>query len=85
MKKFNIYWLYLIILVVLGGIFFMHDDSQTKDVSWTEFEGYVVKGGVKNIVVYADKRQAEGEDARPYPHQCSFRQGSGRHDHFLLE
>lgn len=61
MKKFNIYWLYLIILVVLGGIFFMHDDSQTKDVSWTEFEGYVVKGGVKNIVVYADKRQAEGE------------------------
>ena len=55
MKKFNIYWLYLIILVVLGGIFFMHDDSQTKDVSWTEFEGYVVKGGVKNIVVTTDK------------------------------
>lgn len=61
MKKFNIYWLYLIIGIVLASVYFMHDNTATKEVSWTEFESYVDKGGVKNIVVFADKREAEGE------------------------
>lgn len=38
----------------------MQDDSVSKNVSWTEFESYVQKDGVKNIVVYSDKRVAEG-------------------------
>ena len=58
--KFNIYWLYLIIGVALASIWFMQDDSVSKDVSWTEFKSYVEKDGVKSIVVYSDKREAEG-------------------------
>lgn len=58
--KFNIYWLYLLIGIALVSLFFMQDDSVSKNVSWTEFESYVQKDGVKNIVVYSDKRVAEG-------------------------
>ena len=38
----------------------MHDNSQEKKVSWTEFEEYVEKGGVKDIVVHNGDLQAEG-------------------------
>lgn len=58
--KFNIYWLYAIIGLALLGIWFMRDDAVSKDVSWTEFETYVEKGGVKSIVAYSDKHVAEG-------------------------
>ena len=58
--KFNIYWLYLLIGIALASLWFMQDDSVSKDVSWTEFETYVEKGGVKSIVAYSDKRVAEG-------------------------
>ena len=58
--KFNIYWLYLFIGIALASLWFMQDDGVSKDVSWTEFETYVEKGGVKSIVAYSDKRVAEG-------------------------
>ena len=58
--KFNIYWLYLIIGLGLASIWFMQDDGVSKEVSWTEFESYVEKGGVKDIVVNSDKHVAEG-------------------------
>ena len=60
MKKFNIYWLYVLIGMVLVSLWFMKDDSAEKPVSWTEFETYVEKGGVKEIVVFTDKLEAEG-------------------------
>ena len=58
--KFNIYWLYLLIGLALVSVWFLQDDSVSKDVSWTEFESYVEKGGVKSIVAYSDKHVAEG-------------------------
>ena len=58
--KFNIYWLYALIGLALVSVYFMQDETASKDVSWTEFESYVKDGGVKNIVVYSDKRMAEG-------------------------
>lgn len=58
--KFNIYWLYLLIGIALASLWFMQYDGVSKDVSWTEFETYVEKGGVKSIVAYSDKRVAEG-------------------------
>lgn len=60
MKKFNIYWLYVIIFIALVSLWFMHDNTQEKKVSWTEFEEYVEKGGVKDIVVHNGDLQAEG-------------------------
>ena len=58
--KFSIYWLYLIIGLGLASVWFMQDDGVSKEVSWTEFESYVEKGGVKDIVVNSDKHVAEG-------------------------
>ena len=58
--KFNIYWLYMLIGIALMSIWFMQDDAVSKDVSWTEFQSYVEKDGVKSIIVYSDKRMAEG-------------------------
>lgn len=58
--KFNIYWLYVLIGLALCSLWFMQDDTVSKDVSWTEFQTYVEDNGVKSITVYSDKRMAEG-------------------------
>ena len=60
-RKFNfsIYWMYGIIFAVLLGIFYMQSSSLNKDVSWTEFEGYALNGGLKSIKVFQGKNTAE--------------------------
>lgn len=60
-KKFNfsIMWMYGIIALVLFGIFYLQDDSQSKEVSWTQFEQYALSGGLKEITVYSNKKEAE--------------------------
>ena len=50
----------MLIGIALMSIWFMQDDAVSKDVSWTEFQSYVEKDGVKSIIVYSDKRMAEG-------------------------
>lgn len=60
MPKFNIFWLYAIILAVLLGIYMLNNESYTKEVDWTQFEKYVQKGGVSDIVVISNKGVAEG-------------------------
>ena len=57
MKKFNIYWLYLIILVVLGGIFFMHDDSQLAELK----QSIKCEGGFGHTAVVEDIVTAQGK------------------------
>lgn len=56
----NLYWMYGFILVALISIWFLQDNSLKKEVSWTEFESYVEKGGVQKIVVFSNKNEAEG-------------------------
>ena len=60
MPKFNIFWLYAIILAVLIGLYMVNNESYTKEVSWTDFEKYVQEGKVSDIVVISNKRIAEG-------------------------
>ncbi len=58
---FSLFWMYAIIGVVLIGIFYLDENSVTKEVSYSEFQKYVAKDhGITKIVVYSDKRQAEG-------------------------
>lgn len=57
----SLLWMYAIILIVLVGLFYLDDTSITKDVSYSEFESYVVKDhGIQKIIVFTDKREAEG-------------------------
>lgn len=58
--KFNIYWLYAIIAVVLFGLWQFQNNSVSKEVKWTEFESYVQQGGVKEIIVFSGENIAEG-------------------------
>ncbi|MDE6715964.1 MAG: ATP-dependent metallopeptidase FtsH/Yme1/Tma family protein, partial [Muribaculaceae bacterium] len=62
-KKFsfqlNMYWMYLIIFLILGGIYFFQQNEIEKKVNWTEFQQYVEQGGVKEITVFSNKREAE--------------------------
>ncbi|MBD5285020.1 MAG: ATP-dependent zinc metalloprotease FtsH [Bacteroides sp.] len=57
--KFSIYWMYAIVFLVLIGIYYLDENSITKEVSYSEFEKYVTDGGVKQIVVFTNKNEAE--------------------------
>ena len=59
--KFSFYWMYAIVLLFIAGVWFLDENDITKDVSYSDFEQYVVRDrGISKIVVYTDKRQAEG-------------------------
>ena len=58
--KFNIYWMYAIVLGVLISLYWFNDSSVSKEVSMTEFEQLVETGGVNKIIVYGAKNEAQG-------------------------
>jgi len=59
--KINLWWMYAIVLLFLFGIYYLDDNSVTRQVSYSEFEKYVVNDhGIRKIIVYTDKREAEG-------------------------
>ncbi|MDE6279013.1 MAG: ATP-dependent metallopeptidase FtsH/Yme1/Tma family protein, partial [Paramuribaculum sp.] len=57
--RLNMYWMYAIVIVFLVGILYLDDDSLNREVSYSKFETYVSSGGVKKIVVYPNKNQAQ--------------------------
>ncbi|MDE6288094.1 MAG: ATP-dependent zinc metalloprotease FtsH, partial [Muribaculaceae bacterium] len=56
----NLWWMYAIVFVFLGGIYYLDDTSVSRTVSYSDFEKYVEQKGVSEIIVYSDKREAEG-------------------------
>lgn len=58
--KFNILWMYFIIMAVLLAIYWSNDMTTSRDVSWTKFKEYVETGAVDSIVVYSNKQEAKG-------------------------
>ncbi len=57
---FNMYWMYGMIILCILGLYYFQDNSQTKDVDWTDFEKYALAGDVDKIYVYAENGIAEG-------------------------
>ena len=57
--KFNIMWMYAIIMAVILGIYFTNDVGTSKDVSWTKLKEYVQSGGVDSLVVYSNKMEVK--------------------------
>lgn len=58
---FSPFWMYAALLLILGTLFWFDDVSLTKEVSYSQFENYIVKDhGIQKIVVQTDKRVAEG-------------------------
>lgn len=55
MPRFNLNWLYIVIVVTLAALFFSKgDNALTKSINYTEFQDYVAKGYVNKVVAYDD-------------------------------
>ena len=53
--KFNLYWMYSIIGILLIGLYMLNDNSMSKEVGFTEFEKIAKSGGVEKVVVITNK------------------------------
>ena len=55
LPKFNLNWLYMIIALMLLGLYFTNDSATTsREVSYNEFQQYVRNGYVEKVVGYDD-------------------------------
>ncbi len=59
--RFNLYWMYTIIALLLFGLYFINDSALQKEVNWTEFEKIAKEGGIEKLTVYAKKSMAEAQ------------------------
>ncbi|MDD3320503.1 MAG: ATP-dependent zinc metalloprotease FtsH [Paludibacter sp.] len=59
--KFNISWIYGIIILVLVGSYFFSDNVPTKEVPFSTFEEYVKNGTIEKIDVYSQKNTVEAQ------------------------
>ncbi len=59
--RFSLWWMYAIILLLLGGILYFDTNTVSKQVNYSTFENYVEKDhAITKIVVYSDKKLVEG-------------------------
>lgn len=63
--KFNISWIYGIIVLVLIGSYFINEPTLTKDIPYSIFQEYVKHGLIEDIDVYASKGSIEATVAKP--------------------
>lgn len=49
--NFSMYWMYLFIAIFLIGMFYIDNDSHSKQVDYTEFQSILADGGVESITI----------------------------------
>ncbi len=59
--KFNVSWIYGIIILVLLGSYFFNENVQTKEVPFTTFKDYVKLGMIEKVDVYTSKSLLEAK------------------------
>ncbi len=59
--KFNISWLYGLIIVILLGSYFFNGTETVKEVPYSSFQKYVNSGYIGDIDVYSAKNQIEAD------------------------
>lgn len=57
----NIYWMYALIILSLLALYYFQDNTQPRDVSWTDFEKTAMAGDYSEIHVYPENGMAEGK------------------------
>ena len=57
--RFNAYWLYGLLFLILMGIFMMNDYASAKELGWTEFRSLTQQDVFEQIVVYNKKNILE--------------------------
>ncbi len=61
MPKFNISWIYGIIISVLLGMFLFSENTPTKEVNYSSFKEFVKRGYMEKIDVYSSKGILEAQ------------------------
>lgn len=56
---FNMLWMYVIVLLVLGAIFYMDENHATEEVPYSDFTSVVSSGGATKLIVNTDSKEAE--------------------------
>ncbi|MCC8154543.1 MAG: ATP-dependent zinc metalloprotease FtsH [Tannerellaceae bacterium] len=59
MFRFNFYWIYGLIAMILVGMYFFNDNSVTKEIGWTEFQKLAEENVFDKMVVYNKKNMLE--------------------------
>lgn len=57
---FGMYWMYILIVACLFGLYYFQDSSQTKNVDWTDFESAAKAGDFSKIEVMPEAGVAIG-------------------------
>lgn len=60
--KFNIFWMYALIMIFLGGMYFLSNEGNTidKEVTLDKFKEYAKKRGISKITIKGDDNAVEG-------------------------
>ena len=61
MPKFNISWIYGIIIIIILGFYIFKDNVPLKEVPFTTFKEYVKKGMIAKVDVYNSKNEVEAQ------------------------
>lgn len=59
--KFNISWIYGLIIIVLLGSYFFNENTPTKEVPFTTFKEYVKNGMIVKVSVFNSKNSIEAQ------------------------
>ena len=59
MFRFNFYWMYGLILVMLVALYMSNDTTSTKELGWTEFQKLAKDNAFEEMVVYNKKNVVE--------------------------
>ncbi|MGM9827229.1 MAG: ATP-dependent zinc metalloprotease FtsH [Muribaculaceae bacterium] len=63
---FNMFWMYAFVIMFIVGFYYLNNETNSQEVSYTTFTETAEKNGFDKIIIYGDKREAEGiltEDA----------------------
>ena len=56
---FSMFWMYVVVLLVLGAIFYMDENHASEEVPYSEFTETVGSGGATKLIVNTDNKEAE--------------------------
>jgi len=59
LPRFNLYWMYALILLGLAALWMTNDSSSTKELSWTEFQQFTKENVFEKMLVYNRKNLIE--------------------------
>ena len=59
MFKFNLYWMYGLIFLMLFALYLTNDSSASKELGWTEFQKLAQENVFDRMVVYNKKNLVE--------------------------